>query len=108
MTAKDHMRQKLDELMGTGWDGVKNSLHYSDPKVCRCFLLGLCPHDALAGTKMSMGPCSKVHNYALKADFENSSRLYRPGQHRFYELTVLTYLQKVSAVFSRFVLVSRS
>lgn len=95
MTAKDHMRQKLDELMGTGWDGVKNSLHYSDPKVCRCFLLGLCPHDALAGTKMSMGACSKIHNYALKADFENSSRLYRQGQHRFYELTVLTYLQKV-------------
>ncbi|XP_070396928.1 dentin sialophosphoprotein-like isoform X1 [Dermacentor albipictus] len=95
MTAKDHMRQKLDELMGTGWDGVKNSLHYSDPKVCRCFLLGLCPHDALAGTKMAMGSCSKIHNYALKADFENSSRMYRPGQHRFYELTVLTYLQKV-------------
>ncbi|XP_077498239.1 uncharacterized protein LOC144108880 [Amblyomma americanum] len=95
MSAKDQIRQKLDELMGTGWDGVKNPLHYSDPKVCRCFLLGLCPHDALAGTKMSMGACSKIHNYALKADYESSSKTCRSNQHRFYELTVLTYLQKV-------------
>ncbi|KAH7980803.1 hypothetical protein HPB49_019330 [Dermacentor silvarum] len=94
-TAKDRVRQTLDEFMGTGWDGVKNSLQYSDPKVCRCFLLGLSPHDALAGTKISMGACSKGHNYALKADFENSSRMYRLGQHRFYDLMVLTYLQKV-------------
>ncbi|KAH9363492.1 hypothetical protein HPB48_005975 [Haemaphysalis longicornis] len=95
MSAKDQIRQQLDELMGTGWDGAKNTIHYSDPKVCRCFLLGLCPHEALAGTKMAMGSCSKIHNYALKADFENSSKTCRSNQHRFYELTVLTYLQKV-------------
>ncbi|CAN7975099.1 unnamed protein product [Ixodes persulcatus] len=95
MSARDQMRQKLDELMGTGRDGTKNPIHYSDPKVCRCFLLGLCPHDALAGTKMSLGACLKIHNYALKADFENSSTTYRSSQHRFYQLTVLTYLQKV-------------
>ncbi|KAG0430566.1 hypothetical protein HPB47_022574 [Ixodes persulcatus] len=94
MSARDQMRQKLDELMGTGRDGTKNPIHYSDPKVCRCFLLGLCPHDALAGTKMSLGACLKIHNYALKADFENSSTTYRSSQHRFYQLTVLTYLQK--------------
>ncbi|CAN7988442.1 unnamed protein product [Ixodes hexagonus] len=95
MSAMEQMRQKLDELMGTGRDGTKNPIHYSDPKVCRCFLLGLCPHDALAGTKMSLGACLKIHNYALKADFENSSTTYRSSQHRFYQLTVLTYLQKV-------------
>ncbi|XP_037560544.1 putative RNA-binding protein Luc7-like 2 [Dermacentor silvarum] len=95
-TAKDRMRQTLDEFMGTGWDGVKNSLQYSDPKVCRCFLLGLSPHDALAGTKISMGACSKIHNYALKADFKNRSSMYRLRRHRLYDLTVLTYLQKVT------------
>ncbi|XP_049516091.1 putative RNA-binding protein Luc7-like 2 [Dermacentor silvarum] len=44
---------------------------------------------------MAMDACSKIHNYALKANFENGSRMYRPGQHHFYELAVLAYLQKV-------------
>ncbi|KAH7979093.1 hypothetical protein HPB49_008097 [Dermacentor silvarum] len=94
-TAKDRMRQTLDEFMDTGWDGVKNSLQYSGPKVCRCFLLGLSPHDAVAGTKIFMSTCSKIHNYALKADFKNRSRMYRLRGHRFYDLTVLAYLQMV-------------
>ncbi|XP_049515953.1 putative RNA-binding protein Luc7-like 2 [Dermacentor silvarum] len=84
-----------DPRNGPRWDGGKISLHYSNPKVCRCFLLGLCPHNTLAGTKMAMGACSKIHNYALKADFEKSSRMYRPGQHRFYDLKVRSCLQKV-------------
>lgn len=95
MSAKEQIRQKLDELMGTGWDGAKNAMHYSHPRVCRSFLLGLCPHDALSNTKMSMGACPKIHDYCLKADYENSSKTCRSSQHHLYELTVLTYLQKV-------------
>uniref|UniRef100_A0A1B0DI03 Uncharacterized protein n=1 Tax=Phlebotomus papatasi TaxID=29031 RepID=A0A1B0DI03_PHLPP len=54
MTATDQMRAMLDQLMGTGRNGEANryTLKFNDGKVCKSFLLGCCPHEILASTKM--------------------------------------------------------
>lgn len=43
----------------------------TDPKVCRSYLVGTCPHDLFTNTKQDWGPCPKVHSEALKAEYEN-------------------------------------
>lgn len=66
------MRAMLDGLMGTARDGSdsqRQHLHFTDPRVCRAFLLDCCPHDIFASTKLELGECSKVHDPALRADY---------------------------------------
>lgn len=79
MSAQEQMRRMLDELMGTrrnGEDTRPEKLHYTSSRVCKSFLLNCCPHEILAATRGDMGQCKKVHDVALRADFENSSRKY--------------------------------
>ena len=47
-------------------------LSLDDPKVCRSFLVGTCPHDLFTNTKNELGTCPKVHNEALKAEYEKA------------------------------------
>ncbi|XP_035219677.1 putative RNA-binding protein Luc7-like 2 isoform X4 [Stegodyphus dumicola] len=77
MTAHDQMRRMLDELMGSsrnGEDSRKKTLHFSNHRVCKSFLLNCCPHEILAATRHDLGVCPKIHDVALRADFENSAR----------------------------------
>ncbi|XP_015924141.1 putative RNA-binding protein Luc7-like 1 [Parasteatoda tepidariorum] len=77
MSAQDQMRRMLDELMGTrrnGEDTRQEKLHYSSVRVCKSFLLNCCPHEILRDTRGDMGQCKKVHDVALRADYENSSK----------------------------------
>jgi len=65
------MRAMLDQLMGTSRDGEpKNSTKFTDPKVCKSYLLGCCPNEILQSTRMDLGPCRKMHDVALRADYE--------------------------------------
>ena len=42
----------LDQLMGTSRNGEeeKITVKFDDPRVCKSFLLGCCPHEILAST----------------------------------------------------------
>ncbi|KAI5288727.1 splicing factor [Ascosphaera acerosa] len=68
-------RKLLEQLMGAeqmvGF-GVSRSqqLSITDPKVCRSYLAGTCPHDLFTNTKQDLGPCSKLHPENLKAEYE--------------------------------------
>ncbi|RDD36553.1 putative RNA-binding protein Luc7-like 2 [Trichoplax sp. H2] len=74
MSAHEHVRKLLDQLMGTSRDGEnKETLTFTDSRVCRAFLTGLCPHDLFTNTKMDIGECSKVHSLALRADYEKAA-----------------------------------
>jgi hypothetical protein len=42
----------------------------TDPKVCRSYLVGTCPHDLFTNTKQDFGPCPKIHSEGLKAEYE--------------------------------------
>ncbi|KAL2012357.1 hypothetical protein VTN00DRAFT_5075 [Thermoascus crustaceus] len=62
-----------DQLMGTGAASRNAQLSITDPKVCRSYLVGTCPHDQFTNTKQDLGPCPKVHSEGLKAEYEAAS-----------------------------------
>jgi len=74
MSATDQMRAMLDAMMGTARNGEATGLKFTDPTVCKAFLFKCCPHDILAATRMDMGECNRVHDLALRADFENAQK----------------------------------
>jgi hypothetical protein len=45
-------------------------LSITDPKVCRSYLVGTCPHDLFTNTKQDFGPCPKAHVEGLKVEYE--------------------------------------
>merc|ERR1719357_1079621 len=90
-----HPRAMLDQLMGTQRNGESAGTKYSDPKVCKSFLLACCPHDILAATnsslilqRMDLGECPRIHDLALRADFEAAQKL----QDHFYDVDACDHL----------------
>ncbi|KAK3693243.1 hypothetical protein B0T22DRAFT_401076 [Podospora appendiculata] len=63
-------RKLLEQLMGGGISSRSAQLSLTDPKVCRSYLVGTCPHDLFTNTKQDLGPCSRVHSEGLKAEYE--------------------------------------
>ncbi|KAI9826562.1 MAG: splicing factor [Thelocarpon impressellum] len=63
-------RKLLEQLMGAGASSRASQLSITDPKVCRSFLAGTCPHDLFTNTKQDLGPCPKVHSEPLKTEYE--------------------------------------
>ncbi|XP_065267627.1 putative RNA-binding protein Luc7-like 1 isoform X2 [Emys orbicularis] len=76
MSAQAQMRALLDQLMGTARDGdeTRQRVKFTDDRVCKSHLLDCCPHDILAGTRMDLGECTKIHDLALRADYEIASK----------------------------------
>ncbi|XP_023015635.2 putative RNA-binding protein Alsin2 isoform X1 [Leptinotarsa decemlineata] len=91
MTAHDQMRAMLDQLMGTGRNGENNKFQvkFNDPRVCKSFLLACCPHEILSSTRMDLGDCPKIHDLALRADFEKAQQT----KDYFYDLDAMEHLQ---------------
>ncbi|KAL9113874.1 MAG: hypothetical protein Q9227_002008 [Pyrenula ochraceoflavens] len=68
-------RKLLEQLMGDAYMGpsasAKNAnLTLTDPKVCRSYLVGTCPHDLFTNTKQDLGACPKVHSESLKIEYD--------------------------------------
>ncbi|XP_074647064.1 putative RNA-binding protein Luc7-like 1 isoform X2 [Tubulanus polymorphus] len=95
MSAHDQIRAMLDELMGTGRDGENNKykVRFDDPRVCRSFLLSCCPHDILASTRMDLGECPKIHDLALRADYETAQAL----KDYYFDIDAMEHLQSFVA-----------
>ena len=51
--------------MGTGAASRHAQLALTDPKACRSFLVGTCPHDLFTNTKQDLGACPRVHSETL-------------------------------------------
>ncbi|GAB1315455.1 splicing factor [Madurella fahalii] len=66
-------RKLLEQLMGGGMASRSAQLPITDPKVCRSYLVGTCPHDLFTNTKADLGACPRVHSEALKAEYEGLS-----------------------------------
>ncbi|RYP64628.1 hypothetical protein DL770_009163 [Monosporascus sp. CRB-9-2] len=64
-------RKLLEQLMGGPQTSRAAQLSLTDPKVCRSFLVGTCPHDLFTNTKQDLGPCPRVHPESLKAEYES-------------------------------------
>merc|ERR1712150_79295 len=91
MSASEQMRAMLDQLMGTarnGPDASGSGVKFTDHKVCKAFLYGCCPHEILASTRMDLGECPKIHELALRADYQQA----RGNKDHFYDVEATEHL----------------
>ncbi|XP_051538213.1 putative RNA-binding protein Luc7-like 1 isoform X1 [Myxocyprinus asiaticus] len=95
MSAQAQMRALLDQLMGTSRDGdeSRQRVKFTDERVCKSHLLNCCPNDILSGTRMDLGECSKIHDLALRADYEIASK----ERDLFFELDAVDHLESFIA-----------
>ncbi|CAK7565277.1 MAG: splicing factor [Sporothrix epigloea] len=63
-------RKLLEQLMGGGAASRGAQVSLNDPKVCRSYVAGTCPHDLFTNTKQDLGMCPKIHAEALKTEYE--------------------------------------
>ena len=59
----DSQRELLDSLMGINRNNDRENEEisdYRDERVCKFYLVGMCPHEMFVNTKMDCGPCPKV------------------------------------------------
>merc|ERR1712203_1265524 len=92
MSASEQMRAMLDQLMGTsrnGPDASGSGVKFTDHKVCKAFLYGCCPHEILASTRMDLGECPKIHELALRADYQQA----RNNKDYFYDVEATEHLR---------------
>ncbi|MPC17816.1 putative RNA-binding protein Luc7-like 2 [Portunus trituberculatus] len=70
-------------------DDTTYRLKFTDPKVCKSFLLTCCPHEILSSTRMDLGECPKVHDLALRADYEQATKT----KDYYYDIDAMEHLQ---------------
>lgn len=76
--ARYEQRQLLEQLIGR--DVLINPSRHSrdygiqDPKVCKLFLMGVCPYELFMGTKQEIGKCNKIHLEKHKLQYEKEVR----------------------------------
>ncbi|CAN8098330.1 unnamed protein product [Discula destructiva] len=63
-------RKLLEQLMGGGIAARSSQISLTDPKACRSYIAGTCPHDLFTNTKQDLGPCPRIHSEALKVEYE--------------------------------------
>uniref|UniRef100_A0A3Q0QRG2 LUC7-like (S. cerevisiae) n=1 Tax=Amphilophus citrinellus TaxID=61819 RepID=A0A3Q0QRG2_AMPCI len=71
------------------WDETRQRVKFTDERVCKSHLLNCCPHDILSGTRMDLGECTKIHDLALRADYEIASK----ERDLFFELDAVDHLE---------------
>ncbi|XP_041446590.1 putative RNA-binding protein Luc7-like 2 isoform X3 [Xenopus laevis] len=87
MSAQAQMRALLDQLMGTSRDG---SMYLCLPTSIR---KGVSERPRIRRARMDLGECLKVHDLALRADYEIASK----QQDFFFELDAMDHLQSFIA-----------
>ncbi|XP_061564187.1 putative RNA-binding protein Luc7-like 1 isoform X3 [Cololabis saira] len=74
-------------------DETRQRVKFTDERVCKSHLLNCCPHDILSGTRMDLGECTKIHDLALRADYEIASK----ERDLFFELDAVDHLESFIA-----------
>ncbi|CDR44462.1 CYFA0S14e02938g1_1 [Cyberlindnera fabianii] len=63
--ARYEQRQLLEQLMGRDMlikpQSQRREISMMDQRVCKPFLMGICPYDLFSGTKQDMGRCRDIH-----------------------------------------------
>ncbi|VIO94744.1 Hypothetical 37.0 kDa protein B0495.8 in chromosome II, putative [Brugia malayi] len=98
MTAE--MRDMINQLMGTNRavEEGRRLVPYNHHTVCRAFLLGCCPHEILADTRLeSLVACNKVHESAHKADYENAQK----QRDHFYDIDGFERLEEAIRIVDK-------
>ena len=80
--------------MGAGASSRHAQLSLTDPKVCRSYLVGTCPHDLFTNTKQDLGPCPKVHSEPLKGEYEAAADKTKFGFEYDYMRDMQKYIDE--------------
>ncbi|XP_037302188.1 LOW QUALITY PROTEIN: putative RNA-binding protein Luc7-like 2 [Manduca sexta] len=91
MSAHEQMRAMLDQLMGTARNGEtdRHGVKFYDDAGVQIILLQCCPHEILSSTRMDLGECPKIHDLALRADYELASKT----KDYFYDIDATEHLE---------------
>lgn len=78
--------------MGGGIAARSSQIDLTDPKACRSYITGTCPHDLFTNTKQDLGPCPRIHSEALKVEYEALSE--QDKKRHGFEYDYMRDLQK--------------
>ena len=59
--------------------------------MCKHFLCGYCPSELFTNTKADLGPCTDIHDEALRKDYQKSDRFEKVG----YEERWIDVLERI-------------
>lgn len=68
----EEQRKRIEQLMGRDHGSLirRMEVEMTSPRVCRAFLVGVCPHDLFVGTKQDLGECPNLHLQKHKMEYE--------------------------------------
>lgn len=70
----DDQRRLLEQLMGrdalVSYHNRRKEVDFTSPRVCKAFLVGTCPFDLFADTKLNLGSCPNLHMEKHKLEYE--------------------------------------
>lgn len=89
----DEIRATLAQLMGSyeGADEKELKKPFTDPDVCKMFLVGLCPHELFENTKQYLGECRNIHSEKLRERYMEERKNHYYG----YEEDTLRAIQPI-------------
>lgn len=106
-TMADEQRKLLEQLMGS--DALvspqvrRKDPDMSSPRVCKAFLVGSCPHDLFAGTKLNIGPCPGLHLEKHKIEYEfrtkKKNESFPNFEYEYYE-TLQKYIGEIDSTIA--------
>lgn len=71
MAGRDAMREMLDQLMGANRNGDRPDdviTSFTDERLCRDYLCGVCVHAMFENTKEDRGKCPLAHSDEMKKE----------------------------------------
>lgn len=80
----------LDELMGRNRNEeagkASDKVSFRDSDVCHYYLCGFCPHELFVNTRADLGPCKKIHDEAIRKEYQTSQDVFKLGyEERFFD-----------------------
>jgi len=80
----------LDELMGRNRNEeagkASDKVSFRDSDVCHYYLCGFCPHELFVNTRADLGPCKKIHDEAIRKEYQTSPDVFKLGyEERFFD-----------------------
>jgi len=78
----------LDELMGRNRNeesgNASDKVSFRDSEVCHFYLCGFCPHELFVNTRADLGPCKKIHDEAIRKEYQTSTDVFKLGYEELF------------------------
>lgn len=103
----DDQRRLLEQLMGKealiSPQVRRKEVDFTSSRVCKAFLVGNCPHDLFAGTKLNIGRCPLLHLEKHKLEYEfrtkKKGETFPNFEYEYYK-TLQKYIDEIDATIS--------